>query len=35
LNNPLKYDFEPTLENIRNYINQNNNNHNNKNKLQK
>ena len=21
--NPLKYDFEPTLENIRNYINQN------------
>ena len=22
-NNPLKYDFEPTLENIRNYINQN------------
>ena len=23
-NNPLKYDFEPTLENIRNYINQNN-----------
>ena len=23
INNPLKYDFEPTLENIRNYINQN------------
>ena len=23
-NNPLKYDFEPTLENIRNYNNQNN-----------
>ena len=23
LNNPLKYDFEPTLENIRNYITQN------------
>ena len=22
-NNPLKYNFEPTLENIRNYINQN------------
>ena len=23
-NNPLKYDFIPTFENIRNYINQNN-----------
>jgi len=23
-NNPLKYEFEPTLENIRNYNNQNN-----------
>jgi Leucine-rich repeat (LRR) protein len=33
-NNPLKYAFKPTLENIRNYINQNNNNNqNNQNKL--